>query len=149
MKTLMKTLMLPFVALAMFALVSCSNVSPNAPSTPSTPTAQTLTTAEFRTVQNFINAINANDRNAALALVSDNAGYAYSLTGSLNTGTSFRNWLESDLFAPRAVIQIETATQDGNVVRIQGRWGRNGNATSRADYYFTVANGLITAWRLV
>jgi SnoaL-like domain len=109
----------------------------------------TLNTEEFRIVQGFVNAINANDRAAGLALVADQAGYAYSLTGTLNTGNSFRSWLESDLFGPRAVIQIQQVSQTGNVVRVQGRWGRNGNATNAADYHFTVENGLITSWRLV
>ena len=135
-----------------FSLSSCSqNQEEIAPQTAQTnnSSVNAPNTAEFRVVQSFINAINANDRSAVAPLIATNAGYAYSLTGALNTGERFQSWLESDLFAPRAVIQMETVTQNGNVVRIQGRWGRNGNATNRADYYFTVENGLITAWRLV
>ncbi|MCU0390830.1 MAG: nuclear transport factor 2 family protein [Thermoflexibacter sp.] len=144
---------LSIIALAtIFSLSSCSQsqeeIAPQAAQNSNNANI-TLNTAEFGVVQNFINAINANDRNAVAPLLAANAGYAYSLTGALNTGERFRSWLESDLFAPRAVIQMETVTQNGNVVRIQGRWGRNGNATNRADYYFTVENGLITAWRLV
>ena len=146
MKTPIKFLTISFLALSV-SLSSC-NKSEEEIAPQQTNTA-TLNSAEFRVVQNFINAINANDRTAGLALVSTNAGYAYSLTGSLNTGNSFRNWLESDLFGPRAVVNIERASQNGNVVRIQGRWGRNGIANNAADYYFTVENGLITAWRLV
>jgi hypothetical protein len=151
MKTTIKTIAAALFV-ATFGLTSCNTSEDLAPQTALTQQAANLAvlnTSESRVVQNFIAAINNNDRAAGLVLVSQNAGYAYSLTGTLNTGTSFTNWLESDLFGPRAVIQVESATQDGNVVRIQGRWGRNGNASNRADYYFTVQNDLITAWRLV
>jgi hypothetical protein len=143
----MKKIISAIVIAASIALCSCSEQE-DTPS-PNTQAQVTLNTPEFRVVESFLNAINANDRTAALALVAPNVGYAYSLTGTLNTGVSFLNWLESDLFAPKAVVQMQTATQNGNVVRIQGRWGRNGNASNAADYYFTVENGLITAWRLV
>jgi hypothetical protein len=106
-------------------------------------------TQEFAVVQNFVNAINAGNRSAAIALTNAETGYAYSMNGTLSTGQSFLNWLESDLFAPNARIVIESATQNGNTVNIVGRWGRNGNATNRANYFFTVQNGIITAWRLV
>jgi hypothetical protein len=150
MKNSIKIFAISLLALS-FTLTSCSKTEEESvnPQSNTTTNAVRLNTDEFGVVENFVRAINANDRTAGLALVSQNAGYAYSLTGSLNSGNSFRNWLESDLFGPRAVIQIERVIQDRNVVRVQGRWGRNGNATSNADYYFTVENGLITAWRLV
>ncbi len=149
MKTSIKFLTISLLALTI-SLSSCNKSDEEiAPQQTNVAPAASLNSAEFIVVQNFVNAINANDRIAGLALVSTNAGYAYSLTGSLNTGNSFTNWLESDLFGPRAVVNIERASQNGNVIRIQGRWGRNGNATNAADYYFTVENGLITAWRLV
>jgi hypothetical protein len=163
MKNLTKTLAVSFLALSI-SLTSCDtstedSILPESPvanttntqttNNSTTQTTATLSSDEFKIVERFIKAINDNNREAGLALITTNAGYAYSLTGSLNTGVAFRNWLESDLFGPRAVINIERASQDRNVVRIQGRWGRNGNATNSADYYFTVENGLITAWRLV
>jgi hypothetical protein len=149
MKNVSKVFAISFLALS-FSLTSCSSTEEAVtPQQEQQSSNITLNTAEFGVVQNFVKAINDNNRTAGLALVSANAGYAYSLSGSLNTGLSFTNWLESDLFGPRAVINMQSASQSGNVVRIQGRWGRNGNATNAADYYFTVENGLITAWRLV
>jgi hypothetical protein len=150
----MKTLISPialFLVAATLSMTACQQDDSNsvAPQTNQPATGITLNTPEFRVVQNFITAINNNDRAAAAPLLAPSAGYAYNLTGALNTGTTFQGWLESDLFGPRAVIRVETATQNANVVRVQGMWGRNGNANSRADYYFMVENGLITAWRLV
>jgi limonene-1,2-epoxide hydrolase len=107
------------------------------------------TTAEFRVVQNFVNAINAQDRAAAQALLAPTVWYAYGANGTQNSGQSFLNWLESDLFAPNARIVIERATANGTEIRLEGRWGRNGNATNRANYLFTVQNGLIASWRLL
>jgi hypothetical protein len=136
------------LSMALFT-TSCSQSEADTvePTVENTQNAGLPNTAEFTVVRNFVDAINSQNRTAARALLATESGYAYG-DGALRTGQNFDNWLESDLYSGNARIVIESATQNGNQVNMLGRWGRNGNATNRADYRFVVRDGLIQSWRL-
>lgn len=100
-------------------------------------------------VMDFISALNASDRDQARALTALNVCYAYGASESGSCGTSFYDWLESDIFGPNARFDVQQQRVNGTTVELQGQWGIGGSTDRDFIYQFTVENGLIQFWRLL
>jgi limonene-1,2-epoxide hydrolase len=99
------------------------------------------------TVKAFSQALMDGKSAEALAMFSADAGYAYSLDGTLNTGEKFRAWLQSDIVGPGSKFIIEKETVTGETVDTEVLWGRGTPATP-ARYVFEVKDGKIISWRM-
>ncbi len=96
-------------------------------------------------VMQFVEAINSGDRDAALALVSDDACIGYG--GSCLSHTRLDSWWSTDIFDVAGRIEEYELAEDGDDVRLAGRF-RSTGWNGQANYYFTVRDGLIVAWDL-
>jgi len=109
--------------------------------------ASALAADPAATVRAFAQALQQGKSAEAVAMISPEAGYAYSLDGALTTGDRFKGWLQSDIVGPGSTFVIEAETVTGTTVDTLVMWGR-GTPSTPARYVFEVKDGLITSWRM-
>lgn len=104
----------------------------------------TITEPE-RVVVAFIEAVNRGDRQAALALVAEDACIGYS--GSCLPAARLERWWGSDIFDAQGRIEDYQLTSDARGVSVVGTY-RSAGWTGQVNYHFAVLGGRITAWDL-
>lgn len=98
-------------------------------------------------VRALIAAMAAGDAPRIRAQFSPNATQAYGANGRMKTPAETARWLESDIIERNGKVTDAKFSVNGNEVVVRGQYSSDGY-TSKADFLFTVANGLITSWRM-
>lgn len=132
--------MRPHTGLAACALMlalagTAANAQTAAPAPPDAP------------VRALIAAMQAQDAAAIRARFAPTATQAYGADGKMKTPEATAQWLESDIIRRHGKVAGPEFTVNGNQVVVRGQYSSTGY-TSKADFLFTVENGLITSWRM-
>ncbi|MCH7397673.1 nuclear transport factor 2 family protein [Belliella sp. DSM 107340] len=99
-------------------------------------------------VKKLIEAMEAEDAKLIRAQFATTATQAYGADGKMKTAEETAKWLESDIISRQGKVKSpEYTIQDGNQVVVKGQYSSRGY-TNKADFLFTVENGLITSWRM-
>lgn len=100
-----------------------------------------------RPVRALIEAMAAEDAERIRAQFSPNATQAYGADGPMKSAADTKVWLESDIIARRGKVSNPQYNVNGIEVRVRGDYSSRGY-NSKADFLFTVEQGLITSWRM-
>lgn len=98
-------------------------------------------------VRALIEAMAAEDAAAIRAQFSADATQAYGADGRMKSPAATARWLETDIIQRNGKVADPVFTVNGNEVVVQGQYNSIGYS-SKADFLFTVENGLITSWRM-
>jgi len=113
--------------------------------TPSPASAQTPSVDA--PVRALIEAMAAEDAARIRAQFSPSATQAYGADGRMGTPAAAARWLETDIIERNGKVTNPEFTVNGNEVIVRGQYSSRGYS-SKADFLFTVENGLITSWRM-
>jgi len=69
------------------------------------------------------------------------------LDGEMKSPEETKRWLESDIIERNGKVSDPEYTINGNEVIVRGQYSSRGY-TNKADFLFTVEDGLITSWRM-
>ena len=94
-----------------------------------------------------MSAIQAQHPAAIRAQFAPIATQAYGANGKMKDPAATAQWLESDIIQRRGKVEAPEFTVNGNEVVVRGQYSATGY-TSKANFLFTVENGLITSWRM-
>lgn len=122
------------------------NAQTTAPSKESLPTTTVSIPADVP-VRALISAMLAQDAATIRAQFAPNATQAYGADGKMKEPAATAKWLESDIIQRRGRVENPEFTVNGNEVVVRGQYTAVGY-TSKANFLFTVENGLITSWRM-
>jgi SnoaL-like domain len=110
-------------------------------------TASAQTSSIDAPVRSLIEAMQAQDAARIRAQFSPNATQAYGVDGRMKTPAATARWLESDIISRNGKVDNPVFSVSGNEVTVRGDYSSRGYS-SKADFLFTVENGLITRWRM-
>ncbi|MGN0003791.1 MAG: nuclear transport factor 2 family protein [Sphingobacterium composti] len=99
-------------------------------------------------VKALIEAMQAEDAQAIRAQFSDKATQAYGADGAMKTAAETYKWIQTDIIDRKGKVanpKIEIIS--GNEVVVTGQYSSIGY-TNKANFLFTVKDGLITSWRM-
>jgi hypothetical protein len=99
-------------------------------------------------VMALLEAMQAEDAQAIKAQFSDKATQAYGTDGAMKTAAETYKWIQTDIIDRKGKVanpKIEVIS-DKEVV-VTGQYSSIGY-TNKANFLFTVDNGLITSWRM-
>ncbi len=112
----------------------------------SSPTATASVSADVP-VRALVSAMQAQDAVAIRAQFAPTATQAYGADGKMKDPAATAKWLESDIIKRRGKVEDPEFTVNGNEVVVRGQYNAVGY-TNKANFLFTVENGLITSWRM-
>ena len=98
-------------------------------------------------VRALIAAMQAEDAPAIRAQFATSATQAYGADGPMKSAAATAKWLESDIIERQGKLSSPEISVQGNQVVVRGQYNSKGYS-SKADFLFTVDNGLITSWRM-
>lgn len=98
-------------------------------------------------VRALIEAMAARDAAGIRAQFSPNATQAYGADGRMKSPAATARWLETDIIARNGKVTDPEFSVNGNEVVVRGQYSSRGYS-SKADFLFTVEDGLITSWRM-
>jgi hypothetical protein len=98
-------------------------------------------------VRALIKAMEAEDAALIRAQFSPNATQACGADGRMKSPAATARWLESDIISRNGKVLNPEFSENGNEVVVRGQYSSRGYS-SKADFLFTVENGLITSWRM-
>lgn len=98
-------------------------------------------------VRTLIEAMAAGDAARIRAQFSPSATQAYGRDGSMKSPAETVRWLETDIIARNGKVTDPKFSVNGNEVVVRGQYSARGYS-SKADFLFTVDNGLIISWRM-
>ena len=102
----------------------------------------------LKSVKALIEAMQAENAERIRAQFSETATQAYGADGTMKTAQETRKRLESDIINRQGkVANPQYAVINENQVVVKGQYSSHGY-TNKADFLFTVDNGLITSWRM-
>lgn len=102
----------------------------------------------LKPVKALIEAMQAENAELISAQFSETATQAYGAEGTMKTAEETRKWLESDIINRQGkVANPQYTIINENQVVVKGQYSSHGY-TNKADFLFTVDNGLITSWRM-
>jgi len=135
------------VLFSSFALINCGQTQKN-----NQPEIQNSKTMQNENVLNPIKALieAMQSENAELIRVqfADTATQAYGAEGIMKTAEETKKWIESDIIDRRGKVgDPEYTVISKNEVVVTGQYSSKGY-TNKANFLFTVENGLITSWRM-
>jgi flagellar capping protein FliD len=133
-------------AFAVVLAVANANAQTAAQPNTSSPTATVSVSADVP-VRALISAMQAQDAVAIRAQFAPTATQAYGADGKMKDPAATAKWLESDIIKRRGKVEDPEFTVNGNEVVVRGQYNAVGY-TNKANFLFTVENGLITSWRM-
>ena len=98
-------------------------------------------------VRALIEAMAAGDAARIRAQFAPNATQAYGADGPMKSAAATARWLETDIIERNGKVTNPQFAVNGNQVVVRGDYSSRGYS-SKADFLFTVENGLITSWRM-
>ena len=102
----------------------------------------------LKPVKTLIEAMEAEDAELIRAQFSETATQAYGAGGIMKTPEETKKWIESDIIERQGkVANPEFTVISKNEVVVKGQYSSRGY-TNKANFLFTVENGLITGWRM-
>lgn len=102
----------------------------------------------LKPVKALIEAMQTENAELIRAQFSKTATQAYGAEGIMKTADETRRWIESDIISRRGkVANPQYTVINENQVVVKGQYSSQGY-TNKADFLFTVEDGLITAWRM-
>ena len=110
-------------------------------------TVQAQTASVDQPVRALIKAMDQEDAKAIRAQFAANATQAYGVDGQMKSAAQTKRWLESDIINRKGKVAQPKFTVSGNEVVVQGEYTSTGYK-SKANFLFTVENGLIRSWRM-
>ncbi len=104
--------------------------------------------ALLKPVRTLIEAMEAENAELIRAQFSKTATQAYGSDGTMKTAQETAKWLESDIISREGkVSKPEYTVLNENEVVVKGQYSSRGY-TNKANFLFTVKDGLITSWRM-
>lgn len=102
----------------------------------------------LKPVKTLIEAMKAENAELIRAQFSETATQAYGADGIMKTAEETKKWIESDIIERQGkVANPEFTVISENEVVVKGQYSSRGY-TNKANFLFTVENGLITSWRM-
>lgn len=102
----------------------------------------------LKPVKALIEAMQTENAELIRAQFSKTATQAYGAEGTMKTADETRRWIESDIISRQGkVANPQYTVINENQVVVKGQYSSQGY-TNKADFLFTVEDGLITAWRM-
>ncbi len=102
----------------------------------------------LKPVKALIEAMEAENAELIRAQFAKTATQAYGADGIMKTAAETKKWIESDIISRQGkVANPEYSTISENEVVVKGQYSSYGY-TNKANFLFTVENGLITSWRM-
>lgn len=102
----------------------------------------------LKPVKTLIEAMKAEDAELIRAQFATTATQAYGADGKWKTPEETAKWIESDIISRQGKVENpEYSIIDTDQVVVRGQYFSRGY-TNKADFLFTVDNGLITSWRM-
>ncbi len=98
-------------------------------------------------VRALIDAMAKQDAPRIRAQFSPQATQAYGADGPMKSPAATARWLETDIIERDGKVADPVFSVNGNEVVVQGQYSARGYS-SKANFLFTVDNGLITSWRM-
>lgn len=102
----------------------------------------------LKPVKALIEAMEAENAELIRAQFSETATQAYGADGKMKTPEETKKWIESDIINRQGkVANPEYSVISENEVVVKGQYSSIGYS-NKANFLFTVENGLITSWRM-
>lgn len=141
----MKTLII--VLFSSFALTTCGQTQNN--NQTETQNAEKMQDETIlKPVKTLIEAMQSENAELIRAQFSKTATQAYGADGAMKTAEETRKWLESDIINRQGKVANPQYTLiSENQIVVKGQYSSQGYS-NKADFLFTVENGLITGWRM-
>lgn len=143
----------PFLILTLIfslTLQACGKENPNPNQNPNQHSNPIIMKDEnlLKPVKALMEAMNAEDAEAIRAQFAPTATQAYGADGTMKSPEETRKWIESDIVSRQGKVENPHYTVlSENEVVVTGQYSSQGY-TNKADFLFTVENGLITSWRM-
>lgn len=143
---LLATGVLPAVALVAALVGADANAQTTTPPAPGA-AAAAATVATDAPVRALIAAMQDKDAAAIRAQFAATATQAYGADGRMKSAAATAKWLETDIIEREGKVDKPEFSVDANQVIVRGQYNAKGYS-SKANFLFTVDNGLITSWRM-
>ncbi|GAA4517507.1 hypothetical protein SAMN05421747_12525 [Parapedobacter composti] len=102
----------------------------------------------LKPVKTLMEAMQTENAELIRAQFSETATQAYGSDGVMKTAEETKKWIESDIVDRQGkVANPEYSVISENEVVVKGQYSSVGY-TNKANFLFTVENGLITSWRM-
>jgi len=102
----------------------------------------------LKPVKALIEAMQSENAELIRSQFAKTATQAYGADGKMKTATETQKWLESDIISRQGKVTNPKYTViNANQVVVKGQYSSHGYS-NKADFLFTVQNGLITGWRI-
>ncbi|WCM42043.1 nuclear transport factor 2 family protein [Flavobacterium sp. CBA20B-1] len=102
----------------------------------------------LKPIKALIEAMQTENAELIRAQFSKTATQAYGAEGTMKTADETRRWIESDIISRQGkVANPQYTVINENQAVVKGQYSSEGY-TNKADFLFTVEDGLITAWRM-
>ena len=95
----------------------------------------------------LIEAMAAEDAEQIRKQFSSKATQAYGADGQMKSPEETKRWIESDIIERKGKVSDPDYTVNDNNVIVRGEYSSRGYR-NKADFLFTVEDGLITSWRM-
>lgn len=131
------------------ALTACGQVNSNNPNENNILNSKQMQDETLlKPVKALIEAMEAENAELIRAQFSEKATQAYGADGKMKTPEETKKWIESDIISRQGkVANPEYSVISENEVVVKGQYSSIGY-TNKANFLFTVENGLITSWRM-
>ncbi|MFV0226011.1 nuclear transport factor 2 family protein [Empedobacter falsenii] len=131
------------------ALTACGQVNSNQKNENNTLNSKQMQDETIlKPVKALIEAMKAENAKLIRAQFSETATQAYGADGIMKTAEETKKWIESDIIERQGkVANPEYTVLNENEVVVKGQYSSRGY-TNKANFLFTVENGLITSWRM-
>lgn len=102
----------------------------------------------LKPVKTLMEAMQTENAELIRAQFSETATQAYGVDGVMKTAEETKKWIESDIVDRQGKVATpEYSVISENEVVVKGQYSSVGY-TNKANFLFTVENGLITSWRM-
>lgn len=130
-----------------FALIACGQTQKN--NQTETQNSEKMQDENLlKPVKALMEAMQSENAELIRAQFSEKATQAYGADGIMKTAEETRKWLESDIISRQGkVANPQYTVINDNEVVVTGQYSSQGY-TNKANFLFTVENGLITSWRM-
>ncbi len=131
------------------SLTACGQVNSNKTNTNNTLNSKEMQDETIlKPVKALMEAMQAENSELIRAQFAKTATQAYGADGIMKSAEETKKWIESDIISRQGkVANPEYSIISENEVVVKGQYSSRGY-TNKANFLFTVENGLITSWRM-
>lgn len=141
--------MLTLVIACSLSLTACGQQTKNNQNTQKNKTENKMQDETIlKPVKKLMEAMQAENAELIRAQFAKTATQAYGADGTMKTPEETAKWLESDIINRQGKVEKpEYTILNENEVVVKGQYSSHGYS-NKANFLFTVENGLITSWRM-